>query len=160
MALVLERQKRTRRRPVVGDIVAMRIEGVGWVAGRVVSLEAHASAFDAWSDAILFYVFRRVSPEPMTAPFLPVREFLIPPLMTGYELWQQGYVRLLENRPLLEGERLKQHCFASLINPGTYYDERGHELDRRYEPCGSHGLTTLVGVDDAIRTALGLPSDL
>ena len=149
--------KRSRREPQVGDVVAMRLEGRGWLLGRVISTTARIGPWGGWDGAILLYVFGPVQEHPTVPESLSVDHLLIAPVLLDRSLWRAGYIVFLENREIKDGEKLRQHCFEypALLQP-TFLDENGRRLDSRTDPCGLSALTLLRGLDERLSTALGL----
>jgi hypothetical protein len=148
--------KRQRRKPQVGDVVRIAIGPRQWLFGRVVSTNAYASAFsDFWSDGILLYIFKHVSSDGIPPRPLLASDLLVPPIISTHEPWKSRRCEFVENRPFEPGEVLAQHCFESPIwTPPRYFDDKGRRLEARSEPCGMHGATTLLGVEEAIREGL------
>lgn len=158
--IVLSKLKRTRRRPEVGDIIGVHVEGNGWLYCRVVSTTAQPGLFSGvWDDSVLLYVYRLLDGAPDPPAFLPVDDLLFPPIIVSRELWTAGYAMFLENRPFRDGEQLRQHCFAAeMFSPPRYQDEHGRVLTNRTEPCGLLGLHTPQGLSKMISRSLGLCS--
>ncbi len=144
----------SRKRLVAGDIFAMLPPDGKYVFGRVISTEAKAGPS---MPANLVYVFkaRSLIKSVPDSSELRTDRLLVAPLMINRLPWSRGYFETLTNRPLGEGEVLKQHCFRS--SEGRYYDERSRELSRPIEPCGHWGMQSYRTLDDRVSKALGIP---
>ena len=149
-----------RKKPQAGDVIRIPITPETCLFGRVISTNAHASPYDdVWSDCILLYVFRHVSSTGVPPRLLLATDLLFPPVISSHELWKARRCEVVENRPFEPAEVLAQHCFVNLTyEPLRYYDEFGRQLPERVEPCGLHGVTTLLGIEVSIQEALQLPS--
>jgi hypothetical protein len=144
----------SRKRLVSGDIFAMLPPDGKYLFGRLISPQAKIGDF---ITANLIYVFRvrsdaKVAPEGVE---LRIDRLLFEPKMTNRLPWSRGYFETIANRPIAEGEVLKQHCFESSAH--RYYDELSRPLVKRIEPCGIWGLDSYRTIDDAISKALGIP---
>lgn len=149
----LEVLRPSRKRPLPGDVFALRIMG-RFLHGRVISNEARAGWFDG---SILSYVFRTQS-ESMDLPdreVLRTDNLLLPPLMTNRLPWSRGYLQTVGHLAIAPGDVLPRHCFRD--TSGAYYDEFGNQLETVIEPCGDWGLGSYRTLDDDVSDALGIP---
>jgi len=146
------------KEPQVGDTVALHLDNLGWIFGRVASLNASCSPFpDLKETGILLYLFRGISQLPEPPDVLPVDQLLCPPLIVDSGLWRRELVLLVANRPFRPGELLEPHCFeAIMFTRPRYFDELGNELPAKVQPCGLLGITSEQGVERRIADALGL----
>lgn len=150
----LRELKPSRRKPVEGDLFAMKLADGRYLFGRVVN--TNAQALPPLGGAILIYIYRPTFTS-MSEPdrsLLTPRELLVPPLMTNRLPWSKGFFQTVANWPLEAEDVLPQHSFLSTL--GRYYDENGNELAGPSEPVGDHGLHSYRTIDDQISDALML----
>ncbi len=147
--------KGSRRRPVAGDIFAMRFADLGFLFGRVVVAEPPRDQAPM-PGAYLVYVYDRCSEdkEVIWCDLHPHR-LLIPPVWINRMPWTKGYFETVGSRPLVSDDLLSQHCFR--VWTGAYVDEVGRELACPVEPCGDWALSSYRWLDDRISDALGFP---
>ncbi len=152
LSLNLAVLKKTRRKPVEGDIFVMLPPDRLYLYGRVISTTADVAFSIPFN---LLYVYRIRSKDKTPGPSLDPRELLIPPFVTNSQPWSRGYFETVEHRQLTAADRLAQHCFMNSY--GRCFDEHGNELPGPVEPVGGHGVTTLWGIDQDVCKALGIP---
>jgi len=124
----------------------------GFLYGRVIDTNANALG---GGGSVLIYIYKARSNVREDIPELHLDQLLIPPLMTNKLPWSRGYFQFLENRPLEDKDRLKQHCFVN--TEGWYFDEQRNRLPKAHEPVGQWGLHSFRTIDDEISKALGIP---
>jgi len=144
--------QKSRRTPQTGDIFAMYPPDGKFLYGRVISTDAPGPMR---TGCILVYVYSVRSAMKIPAPTLLREQLLIPPVMTNRLPWSRGYFEHIENRSLLDTDRLAQHCFRD--TRGWYFDEYGSRLQTATAPVGSWGLGSFRTIDDGISKALGIP---
>lgn len=139
--------------PKPGDVFAYLMPDGLYRYGRVIRVDAEVGGFP---DGILVYLYRAVSRSKNEVPVLHASELLIPPVATNLQPWRLGYFEVVRSRRLEPADVLPQHCFYSDLFR-KYYDEYGRELPARVEPCGGFGLCTVLGIDNRVSEALGIP---
>ena len=174
----LEFVKRTRQPRSTGELFYIKMKGMGYIPGRVVSvgcaitpeafydgepIEVRKQAHLLHKQAHLIYIYNSVYD---TAAFASPRDacnLLIPPVicLTG---WSQGYFIPLRIEQPTEYKTLPVHCFFF----GRYdyrknqpylefCNEQGKRLSKCYTPYGSFGPYTHRGVEQLIAEAHGWP---
>jgi hypothetical protein len=145
--------KKTRRRPVAGDIFAMLPPDNRYLFGRVVRTDANVGGFP---NSNLIYIYRARSTRKDDVPFLCKNELLLPPGMTNNLPWSKGYFEFVKHEELGPDHILARHCFRDIR--GWYFDEEGHRLAAPVEtPVGTWGLHSYRTIDDEVSRALGIP---
>jgi len=148
--------KKSRKLQKPGDIFVLQMRDDEYIFGRVIRLDAVIGKFE---NTILAYIYRASSRRKDAIPLLNRDELLIPPLGVRREPWIRGYFETLAHRPLTEDDVLTTHCFWSVAFR-KYFDDEGHELRARSEPCGIYALDCSETVDYAISKALGMPHEM
>jgi len=144
--------KKTRRKPLPGDVFALQLKDGPFLHGRAIATDASIGPI---KDCVLIYVYDTKSSDALPVPPLLRTSLLVPPLLTNLLPWSKGYFELVEERPLGELERLPQHCFVD--TRGWYFDERSNRLPGPIPPVGVWGLDSYRTIDDKISAALGIP---
>jgi hypothetical protein len=150
--------KRTRKKPEVGQVFAMRLYDGRYLFGRVVFIDPNRLGPVA---GYLVYVYKALSdtPDPPWAELTP-GNLLIEPFFVSDRGWTRGYFMAVGQRPVGPRDRLKQHCFIKYIGDPlrpVYVDEHGRRLKRPVEPCAISALVNYMVIDDMVSDALGLP---
>jgi hypothetical protein len=150
--------KRTRKKPEVGQVFAMRLYDGRYLFGRVVFVDPHRLGPVA---GYLVYVYKAVgeTPDPPWAELTP-DNLLIAPHFVSDLGWTRGYFMTVGQRPIGRGDLLKRHCFIKWVGEPlspVYVDEHGNRVKRPTEPCGTAGLSNYMVLDDFITDKLGLP---
>lgn len=143
----------SRRVPRPGDIFVVKPRGHAYYFGRVIKL---VPAMLLGYAGPLVYIYRVSSRRMSDIPMLRRDELMIPPLGTNRLPWSKGYFHTVGYRELTMDDILPTHCFYCPIRQ-QYFDEEGHRLPRRIEPCGFFGLDSYRTIDDAISKVLGIP---
>jgi hypothetical protein len=146
----------TRKAPKAGAIFVLRPVGRGYFFGRVVATDARIKTME---NCVLLYVFAIESDTKQPPERLSAMQLLIPPLMTNRLPWSRGYFENIAQRGFELGERLPVHCFhdPAFKRYDRYWDEYGHELTAKREPCGVYALKSYRTIDDAVSDALCIP---
>jgi len=132
----------------------MQLPDEKYLFGRVIFVDLPSSKAPM-PKANLLYIYRdRHDTKTPEIDHLTPDRFLIPPVFTNRQGWNQGVFETVDHRPLLSGDLLPQHCFRDFT--GEYYDENMNRLPGPIEPCGSWGLASYQYIDDQISEALGL----
>lgn len=145
----LSRLRRTRHKPAVGEVFAVHARELGWIFGRVASVDAVLYPEpDPICDGIVVYFFWPAAPKPEPPASLPATNFLCPPMIVARTLWTKGFAQPILNRQFDTGERVTPHCFEMIgtSRAARYFDEHGHPLPGRVEPCSPLALTLDPGV--------------
>ena len=151
----LQFQKRTVKKPIIGDIFSLMLPGSTFLFGLVIGADL-PSGRAPMPGSYLLYVYADQSPNPEPdLDNLSAERLLIAPFFTNRMLWTKGYAQTIGNMKISAARLLPQHCFKDLLLE-RYYDEQGRTLPRRYEPCGSWGLGSYRKLDDLISDALGI----
>lgn len=146
--------RKSRKRLKTGDIFVFQMPDELYRYGRVICTDAN-SGFD--TKDLLIYVYGVTSKMKTPVPPLDKNQLLVRPLFTYRIAWSDGYFETVEHRPLTMGDRFPVHCFRfSAHMYERYFDEYHNDLPGRIEPCGESGLTTPMGIDNAISKALGM----
>lgn len=150
-----------RQKPRNGDIFMIHIMDIGFLYGRVVSTDTVDSRFGrAWDDSTLIYIYSHINDTVLPCPEeLSLNKLLVPPLIVNGALWSGGFAKKIEQRLSNNGEVMAQHCFSDEPVSERCYDEFGNELTTIISPCGELMVTTLYGIEESVRKALGLPID-
>jgi hypothetical protein len=146
--------KKSRRKPLPGDIFVVGVPGGKYAFGRVIRVDATIGPL---VNCILIYIYKGLYSRKTPPPELTPRALLVPPLLTNRQGWLRGYFETVEHRPLAADQVLPTHCFASYVSRDTYYDEYGNRLSEPIEPLGEHELQSYRTIDDQISAALGIP---
>ncbi len=144
--------KKTKQKPMLGDIFSFQILDGKFHWGRVVSLTAKVGGFD---NCVLIYIYKTQTESNDEVPTLTTSDLLLPPIATNELPWKKGYFKLVDNIELKIDDLLPVHCFKSVLR-GTYFDDKGNQLDKAYEPCGINGLDSYRTIDDKVSEAIGL----
>jgi hypothetical protein len=147
----LRAMKPSRGMPRAGDVFAFQMPDGLYRFGRVIRPDA-----DLGFPAILVYLYRPTSTDLTAVPALRRDDLLVPPLGVARDLWNAGFFQTVRRDPLDPADVWPTHCFFN-DSCGRYYDDDGHELPDRHEPCGEQALRFIGGVDREISLALGLP---
>ena len=147
----LEKLQRSRKKPNVGDVFAIRPKGQPYLFGRVICTNAEVGGFPR---GILIYLYKTPSPSKTAIPELRLDELLVAPLATNRLPWTHGYFETVSSRPLSASDRLRAHCFRDFT--GRYFDEMGRPLSGPVEPVGEFGLQSFRTIDDLVSDALGI----
>jgi hypothetical protein len=145
--------KKSQRRPQVGDVFVMQMDGTNFLFGRVVSIDANPLGV---GGGILIYIYRANAPCKASVPTLDRNRLLIPPLITNTLPWSRGYFEHIQSRPLAVGDVLPQHRFWDPLR-GVFRDEQGNVVPDPSEPCSTWGLHSFQTIDDELSKAIGLP---
>ena len=119
--------KRSRKKPVSGDVLALSpAEGL-FLFGRVIRADLPRERAPM-PGAYLVYVYRYRSSdmEPNRAELHP-GALLLSPLFINQMPWTKGYFQTVDNWPLTDEDLVAQHCFLS-AGRGRYFDEDFNEL--------------------------------
>ncbi len=149
----MERMKKSRRMPEVGDIFVYRIKDHPYGFGRVIRDDARIGGF---GEVFLLYLYDAFSETKTRLPLLDKKRLLLPPVGATRTPWSTGYVETIKREPLKACEILPSHCFWSFANE-CYCDEYGKTLRRKHSPCGSFLLGSHFTLDVSISMALGVP---
>jgi hypothetical protein len=144
--------KKSRRRPIPGDLFVMKPGRGPFLFGRVIRTDANAGGFPN-ANLIYIYEFRSTSKE--MPPDLRADALLLPPILTNNLPWSRGYFECVGNRSLQPGDCLALHCFRD--ERGWFFDETGRRLRDPVDPVGEWGLHSYRTIDDAISVVLGIP---
>jgi Immunity protein 26 len=143
----------SRKRRAPGDVFAIQVRDREFIFGRLVSTTARVGGFE---DCHLVYIYRATSPTKTEIPLLDPHDLLVPPMATNQKPWTLGFFEVISPQSFIpERDVLPQHCFRD--TRGRFFDDKGRELPRRFEPCGEFGLQSYRTIDDTISKALGLP---
>jgi hypothetical protein len=145
--------KKSRHQPEVGDVFALKLEGTGFLFGRVVSIDANPLGV---GGGILIYIYRANSSCKTSVPTLDRNCLVIPPVITNKLPWSRGYFEHMQARPLTPGDVLSQHRFWDPLR-GVYRNEQGNVVPDPAEQCSTWGLHSFRTIDDELSKALGLP---
>lgn len=138
--------------PREGDVFAYRLKGHPFMYGRVIRVGIHQESF----PAVLVYIYKTQSNDIATPTELSKNNLLLPPMLIDPACWAKGYIRTIDNKPITENDKFKQHCFRDVLFD-KYVDEYGKEISKRLEPCGIYGVAPYTGFDNKISRALGIP---
>jgi hypothetical protein len=147
--------KPSRVPPKEGDVFTFRMPDGLHRFGRVINTKADVGiGKPQW---VLIYLYRGTYDNPAMPSRADLRRdaLLVAPEITNRLPWSRGYFETVGNLPLEDGDVLRQHCFEKY--DGRYFDEAGHQLGRRSEPCGSFGVGSYRSIDDQLSKALGIP---
>lgn len=149
--------KKTRRKPEPGDIFSFQMEQFPerFYYGRVVATDTKIGNMSV-GIVNLFYVYKTFSLHESDIPSLKPSDLLLPPLGTNDIPWKRGYFKVIKSMPIAEGDLLPVHCFYS-PSRDRYVDEYGNQLAGPVEPVGFNGVSGLLGIDNDISSALGVP---
>jgi hypothetical protein len=148
--------RKSRHKPVPGDIFAGNILRQRWIVGRVIRCGfTHATA----QNCVLLYVYRLCPTDLMSivTPILP--ELLIPPFfMLSNMLWTRGMVTHIRNSPLQASEVLPRHVFRSMT-VHKYVNEEGKPVSppTSNEIVGVDAYRGWGSIDDEVSRALDVP---
>ena len=143
----------SRKKLRAGDVFVYQVRDGDYGFGRVIRLDARIGFFE---NAILIYIYNAFSSLVHDIPRLDCNHLLIPPACTNRQPWLRGYFQTVAHQELSRDEVLPVHCFADLLRPGSFFDDKGNQLPSRFEPCGTFGLVSYRGIDGEICQALGL----
>lgn len=104
--------KKTRQRPLPGDIFSFQILDGKYHWGRVVSVTASVGGFD---DCVLIYIYKTQTEGNNEAPPFTSSDLLLPPIATNELPWKKGYFKLVDNMELKNDDLLPVHCFKSVL---------------------------------------------
>src|SRR5215813_7209374 len=135
----LKPMRRSYRRPEAGDLFAMKLAEERFLYGRVI-LANRPREVAPMPGANLICVYRDEVKVPDSRADPPRDRLLIPPVFINRLPWTKGYFTTLDERPLLDRDRLPIHCFLRWT--GKFLDENGAPLASRFEPCGEWGLAS------------------
>lgn len=121
-------------RPRPGDVFAMQPENQVFIYGRVIRTDAAVGDIDR---CLLVYIYRRVSSVLKPVPRLDRNDLLLPPVLTGDDMFALDYAKIIVRAPLTSEDVLPVHCFRD--SDGVYHDEYNHILPGIVEPCGIYG---------------------
>ncbi|RUO50523.1 hypothetical protein CWE21_00005 [Pseudidiomarina aquimaris] len=144
--------KKTKQKPLPGDIFSFQILDGKYHWGRVVSVTASVGGFD---DCVLIYLYKTQTEGNDEVPSLTTSDLLLPPITTNELPWKKGYFKLIENRGGIGPDLLPVHCFYDPLFK-RYCNEHGEVLSQKVEPCGVYGLDSYRTIDDKVSEALGL----
>jgi hypothetical protein len=148
--------RKSRKALVVGDIFAMQLPNDLYLFGRVVLVEPpYPAAPGPCCNLVYIYAYQSQDQTPDLAQLAPSK-LLIPPIWTNRLGWTRGVFETILNRPLIDADILRQHCFDDGLRK-CFVDERGRHLAGRVEPCGEWGLASYRYIDNRISEALGFP---
>jgi hypothetical protein len=149
-------QKKSSKRPKVGDVFRVDLTTGQVIWGRVVALDVRVGSFTGLTLLHFFQPRPRTEGPPAA---LPMDELLFDfgPILTNNLGFSRGYFTLVENRPFGPGER-PTYCFKWLTD-GKYHDETGAELPARVLPFARSGVHSPLTIEDEIARALGLPTE-
>jgi hypothetical protein len=152
----LQPLRRSRRRPVEGDVFAMHPPDGRYLFGRVIGAELSRERAPI-EGAYLLYVYDlfgdSIDVDPST---LTKNRLLLAPTYTNRLGWVRGYFQTISHRPLRPDDILDQHCFWDALRE-KHVDECGRILAHPTEPCGEWAMASYVVIDDKISDALGIP---
>ena len=151
--LNLEVLKKSRKKAKPGDIFVYKPKDHEYYFGRTVSTEAHIGSFH---EGVLIYLYNSHSKDVQEISQLSKEQLLLPPLVTNYLPWTRGYFETIANKELTENDIFHPHCFYDNLMK-RYVNEYEQELDKAYDPVGTHGLASYVGIDVKISQALEIP---
>jgi len=147
--------KRSRKKPIAGDVFVMHMPGRGYLFGLVASVDARMRFMEE-VPLTLVYVYKYILESPKPIPLLKRDDLLIPPQLINERPWTTGVFQTVEHRSLTHDDLLPVHCFRS-VSSGRFYDDAVNELPDRVEPCGEYGFGNERTSDDKISEALGVP---
>jgi hypothetical protein len=152
MNINMEVLKRSKQKPQPGDIFVLKMkEREDYVFGRVISVTAKIRSM---VGCILIYIYNSFSKSKDEIPVLDKENLLIPPRLINQLPWIKGYFEIVDSKPLMDKDVLKQHCFAEFTE--RFYDEQNNQLKERIEPCGEYGLDSYRTIDDDISRVLDI----
>lgn len=153
-------RKRSRKKPVEGDLFTCTLSDGMHLWGRVVKTPVVAAWFEG---CILVYIYSYRSDDstliPVEARQVP-SGLLIPPVMIDVGPWRAGVFETVANAPLEEGEVLHAHCFRDIDPSGRFFDEMSNEIEPQSGDeieVGVFALRSHYTIDYDISRALGLP---
>lgn len=149
--------KPSRKKPVEGDVFAIRLPDNTHLFGRVIDADIKDLRRAPMPGSYLTYVYaeRSTSMEPDLAN-LTTDRLVLPPVFINKMPWTKGYFATVAHIPLVPSDRLAQHCFWSAARE-TFVDENRNPLPRETRPCGDWALCSYRWLDDQISDALGIP---
>ena len=153
----LQMIRRSRKKPLAGDIFVMQLPDSTYLFGRV--MEADIREFQRTplrgSDLVYNYDYRSQTKEPDLSQLTPDR-LLIAPKFINRLGWSRGYFETVAHKPLKASDWLEQ---VSYWNDGRkkYLDQDGKILPGKVEPCGVWGMGNYRHIDDLVSDALGIP---
>jgi hypothetical protein len=148
--------KRSRKKPLPGDVFAMQLPEQTFLFGRVVGAELEPPrAPMPLSYLIYVYGERSQSMQPVLDELRPDR-LLLPPVFINRMPWTKGYFQTVAHRALSGDDLLSQHCFWDAAR-SRYVDEHQNVLPQEVQPCGVWGLSSYRWLDDQVSDALGIP---
>lgn len=148
MTMRLVPMKKSRKRPVVGDLFLVQPKDGLFFAGKVLKTELE-SADPFIKGAMLVFLYGQPSYEEKLPEQLDSEKLLIPPFMITNHPWTKGQFVTVENRELTQEEHDLDYGF---IQPsrGRYVDEYGNPLEHVPKVYSIYGLCNALFVENRI----------
>jgi hypothetical protein len=147
--------KKSRIKPVPGDVFLMLIPSNKYIFGKVILAEPPPGQAPMPGTYLIYIYDWQSDDKHVNLTMLSPNRLLLPPIWTNRMGWTKGYFETVERLPLKKADLVSQHCFRRYN--GTFLNEIGQELQNRVEPCGEWGLVSYRWIDDHVSDALGIP---
>jgi hypothetical protein len=148
--------RRSRKKPVAGDLFAVHFPTVGFIFGRAVFVDLPHGPMGPGSNLIYFYDDVRSTLSNDDEQRLVPGNLLIAPTFTNRLPWVRGYFHTIATQPITQADILPRHCFRELPRRGLV-DLQGSPITEAVDPCGVWALGSYWTIDDALSDALGVP---
>ncbi|MBA2853958.1 hypothetical protein HNP89_001936 [Methanococcus maripaludis] len=145
--------KRSRKKPVVGDIFVIQPRKSVYFYGKVIEVNDHFRTFDAELYVILIYKDKSSKLE-MTDNLSP-DNILVPPMIVNRKGWTSGYFYTVENTELTEEEKNLDYGFKYIITDCfMFHKATGEKLDHEPLILGTYGIGSYGTVAYEVTKAL------
>lgn len=147
--------KKSRRKPVEGDIFRMKLHDDTYVFGRVVGADLNLDRAPMPESYLLYiYDVGNQTGVPPVSQMTPDR-LLIAPVFTNRLGWSYGVFETIGQEPLDANDLLDRPTFWS-ASRGTYVDELGQPVDSPNEPCGDWALMSYEWIGNRLAEVVAL----
>lgn len=145
--------KKTRKRPLRGDVFVFQLDDGRVLYGRVVRDDVECLGVRCFLIYIHDIILDTTEHQPEE---FDTSSLLLPPMLVPQQMWTRGFFKNVESQSMAAKHELRQHCFDEQKHsgPDSYVDEYGKHLAKRSEPCGPAGIFTDLGVEAEVLKAL------
>lgn len=147
-------QKKSRRKPKIGDIFALRVKEDLYFYGKVLKTEINNPhpLFQGW-NLICVYDFSSQDIINTDLSKLSEHDLLLPPLVTNHKGWYDGYFLTIGNENITEDEMQIDYGFWDDLRK-IYRNEEGTILDKKPNLVSRYALVSYGGIGRAIHRVL------
>lgn len=139
---MVRKGKRRLKRPEVGDLFTLEMEGIGFIHGMVARNEFEFAKGQVEFNIV--YIFRDITHSQNDKIKIHKDNLLFPPLIVNDMAWRCGYFQTHSQVPISELDVFDNYCFYSIAK--AIYENDKWEPCEAFEPCSDSVLSSSLTV--------------